>query len=273
MPDLPWLALPPPKGGWELPRYVPFFLYNLLKVQGLRVQAREELRNARAMNAILANSLFSRESILRAYGLDAKVCYLGVDTELFSYRSLPSEEYVVGIGAFVFEKNIELIIRAMAKVRPPRPRIVWIGNVAAPAYLEKLRRLAGSLGVDFEPKTRIGDEELVDTLNRAAMMVYAPRLEPFGFAPLEANACGLPVVAVAEGGVRETIVDGVNGILVEHDPRAMAAAIELLLRDQAHARKLGETGRRRTVEKWSLGAATDRLERRLIDVIGKAHEL
>ena len=43
-------------------------------------------------------------------------------------------------------------------------------------------------------------------IHSTAAMLYAPRLEPFGLAPLEANACGLPVIAVPEGGVRETVV-------------------------------------------------------------------
>ena len=74
-----------------------------------------------------------------------------------------------------------------------------------------MRSLAESHEVTFDARRSIDDSELVETLNRATAMVYAPRLEPFGLAPLEANACGLPVVAVAEGGVRETIIDGVNG--------------------------------------------------------------
>jgi glycosyltransferase involved in cell wall biosynthesis len=57
---------------------------------------------------------------------------------------------------------------------------------------------------------RFSDENIVELLNRAAVMVYSARLEPFGLAPLEANACATPVVAVAEGGVRESIRNGVN---------------------------------------------------------------
>jgi glycosyltransferase involved in cell wall biosynthesis len=113
------------------------------------------------------------------------------------------------------------------------------------------------------------DDELVDILNRAAMMVYAPRLEPFGFAPLEGNACGLPVVAVAEGGVRETITDGVNGFLVDPDETAMARAIERLRDDKDLSDRLGRNGRKIVEEKWSLDASIDRLERRLGEVIGK----
>jgi glycosyltransferase involved in cell wall biosynthesis len=168
----------------------------------------------------------------------------------------------------VREKNIRFVIESLGAVSQPRPRLVWVGNIAVPAYLAELKQLAAALQVDFEPRTRIADEEIGDLLNRAAMMVYAPRLEPFGLAPLEANACGVPVIAVAEGGVRETIIDGVNGLLVEHDPRAMAQAIERLRDQKEYARQLGESGARLVHEKWSLGASIDRLERRFAEVLG-----
>ncbi len=123
-----------------------------------------------------------------------------------------------------------------------------------------MEQLAESLKVRFEIRLRVSDAELVDVLNHAAVMLYAPRLEPFGMAPLEGNACGLPVIAVAEGGVRETIVDGVNGLLVDADPNAMASAIRHLLEDDNRSRALGEGGVRLVNERWSLVAAERRLE-------------
>jgi glycosyltransferase involved in cell wall biosynthesis len=95
-------------------------------------------------------------------------------------------------------------------------------------------------------------------------MLYAPRLEPFGYAPLEANACGTPVIAVAEGGVRETIQDGVNGILVEHASASMAAAIERLMLDDELHRNLSIQAHKLAREIWSLGPSIDRLEQRLL---------
>ena len=73
---------------------------------------------------------------------------------------------------------------------------------------DQAEELAAARGVPFSPHLRIPDDQLIALLNRAAVMVYAPRLEPFGLAPIEAAACALPVVAVAEGGVRETVIDG-----------------------------------------------------------------
>ena len=127
-----------------------------------------------------------------------------------------------------------------------------------------MRSLAESQRVTFEARASIDDNELVDILNRAIAMVYAPRLEPFGLAPLEANACGLPVVAVAEGGVRETIIDGVNGLLVQHQPQMMAHAIQRLTNDKDLAAQLSKNGSKIVQEKWSVNSAVERLEMQLI---------
>jgi glycosyltransferase involved in cell wall biosynthesis len=103
-------------------------------------------------------------------------------------------------------------------------------------------------------------------------MIYAPRLEPFGYAPLEANACGTPVIATAEGGTRETIQDGVNGLVVEHRPEHMAAAIERLIRDDELHHRLSVQAEKAAKEKWSLASSIDRLEQRLAAQIrGTSH--
>jgi glycosyltransferase involved in cell wall biosynthesis len=259
-PRLPWIALPSPdKRGWNF-KYLKSVLRNSLKVQGMRVQAREEALNAQAFDTILVNSFFSRESVLRTYGLDARVCYLGIDTALFSNHHLPREDFVMSVGVLAPAKGVEFILQAVAEMHAPRPRLVWVGNSTLPGYIEAMQRLAVSLGVAFELRMRVSDAELVDLLNRAAVMVYAPRLEPFGLAPLEANACGLPVVAVAEGGVRETIIDGVNGLLADHDAPAMARALERLRDDREYASRLGESAQQLVAERWTWGAAIDRLE-------------
>jgi glycosyltransferase involved in cell wall biosynthesis len=266
LPRLPWVALPAERRWWAPARLRARFV-DALRVRALRIQAREELLSAQAYDSILVNSLYSRESVLRAYNIDAKVRYPGIDTDLFARRDLPRQNLVVGLAALVPEKNVRLVIEALAAVPPPRPRLVWVGNVASPAYLDELKRAAAALDVSFEPRVGVTDDDLLDLLNSALLMVYAPRLEPFGLAPLEAGASGLPVVAVAEGGVRETVVDGLSGLLVEHHPLALARAITQLRDDPALARRLGEGGYKLVHEKWSLGASIDRLERRFAEAL------
>lgn len=263
-PHLPWMALP--RRGWT-PEHLAATLHNWVRLRGYRIQLREEWLNARAFDRILVNSLYSRESVQRAYGLDATVCYLGVDNQKFVDRNLPRENFIVGLGSIGPRKNVGLVIEALARVPARRPKLIWIGNSLTPEYLAQLKLMAQAGQVDFEPRLLIDDDALIDLLNRAQLMVYAPRLEPFGLGPLEANACGLPVIAVAEGGVRETVVDGINGLLVEPDPQSMAEAIEHLMNNHTEARRLGQQGRELVAERWSVKDAAQRLEHQLMRVI------
>jgi glycosyltransferase involved in cell wall biosynthesis len=241
-------------------------LQDAIRVRGSRILAREELEGVQAYDRVLANSYFSRESMLRAYGIDAVVCYLGVDTERYRDMGLARRRLVVGIGAFLPEKRVEVVIEAVAQLRPPRPALAWIGNSENPQYLKQLVELAERRAVAFTPYRNISHEEVVRVLNEAAVMAYAPRLEPFGYAPLEAAACGLPVVAQAEGGVRETVVDGETGLLVGNHSE-LRGALQRILDDEGLARRLGTAARRHVESAWSLSAATDRLESHLFDLV------
>ena len=242
-PELPWVAM-----SWNRRDLLDFHFWQTalkrrLRLPGIRVQAREERISAMSFDQILVNSFFSRESVLRAFGVDSKVCYLGVDTERFTWQNKKRENFTVSVAALLPTKNIEFLIQSLATIcADRRPKLILISNMVDGSYLDRVQSLANKSGVDFELKHRIEDAELIDLLNRARMMLYAPRLEPFGYAPLEANACGLPVVAVAEGGVRETVQDGINGLLVEHEPRCMAQAIERLLVDDGLHQRLSQGG-------------------------------
>lgn len=262
-PRLPWLK--------PAPSTLPFFTLGRLRAKALakrslaNVQAlgAAELENAAAFDRILVNSLFSRESILRAYGLDSEVCYLGTDLSRFANLGLTREHYVVGLGSYTAEKNLALAIEAIALLPQPRPELVWVGNVDYGGTWAAMKVLAAARGVVFTAHLGIPDAQLIDILNRASLMIYAPRLEPFGLAPIEAAACGLPIVAVAEGGVRETVIDNETGLLVDNTAQAVAASVGMLLANPGLARRLGENGRATAAQRWSFDAATDRIEQAL----------
>ena len=262
LPRLPWPALPSRRLS---PASAVQRLQDSVRIRALRVQAREELESVRAYDRVLANSYFSRESVLRAYGVDPRVCYLGVDTKRYVDRSLPREHLVVGIGNFGRTKRVDVAIAAVAALPEPRPVLTWIGNGAEQRYLRSLVGLAQRLDVAFEPLVAISHSQVVDVLNRASVMLYAPRLEPFGYAPLEAAACGVPVVAKTEGGVRETVVHGETGLLVDDDTE-LSQALSRLLADQTLTRRMRAKARQNVETCWSLDAATERLESHLAAV-------
>lgn len=260
--------IPKSLGGVRLDKRFYRTYTNYLEHTTNRFQMGEELWNARAYDRLLVNSYFSRESILRAYGkesIDARVCYLGLDLDRFQNLHRPRGRFVIGLGTIDPAKNVEGAIRAVATISRARPALVWVGGFSNSEFVESMKRLASTLNVDLNFKIKIPDEELLELLSTAGAMVYAPHLEPFGYAPLEANACGVAVAAVAEGGVRETIVNGVNGILAHPDPVSLGRAIEQVLDDPA----MGERAEKHVRAKWGLERSIDEVECHLREVAGK----
>jgi glycosyltransferase involved in cell wall biosynthesis len=148
-----------------------------------------------------------------------------------------------------------------------RPKLVIVSNYQEPAERVYLEQLAAHHQVQLILRTLVPNEELVRLYNVAKMVVYAPILEPFGLVPLEAMACGTPVVAVREGGVHESVVHERTGLLVERDAQAFALAVERLLQDDELAVRLGRQARDYTVAKWTWDQAIQKLEAQLLSVV------
>ena len=112
----------------------------------------------------------------------------------------------------------------------------------------RLRALAERLGVAdrLVLRGRVDREAMPTLLRSADAVVCPPWYEPFGIVPLEAMACGVPVVATAVGGHIDSVVHGVTGLHVPpRDPDALAAALRTLLDDPERRAELGRAGRRR----------------------------
>jgi len=274
LPELPWIGPPATAGGFR--DSVRGLFNNRRILGGARLQARTELEYARSFDRILANSIYSRESILKAYNLDSSVCYLGIDTDLYKPTGEQKENFVVGLGTIYHAKGPDRAIRAVGTIpREIRPTLVWVGNGAYQSDLDDYFRLAASLGVNFLPRLHIPDSEVISLLSRACAIVFTSRLEPFGLAPLEANACGTAAVGIAEGGVKETVVNGVNGFLaLEDDPQQLGALITRLC-NRLFAVDMGVASREHVLHSWNLECCTDNIEnalRRTISAAGTAEQ-
>lgn len=269
-PDLVWAGLPSASTHWRETSYWSRYWDDLFRIRQARVRVREEIYNAHSYDTLLVNSYFSNESTIRAYGRAGKVCYLGVDTDLFPFLNLPREPFVMGLGAFYPPKKAETAIETLAQIpEERRPPLIWVGNMGDRDYVQQMQALSQRLNVRFEPRERIPQDELVRLLNTASCLLYTSSLEPFGLAPLEANSCGLPVVAVAEGGIRETIIDGYNGLLRPRDPVALARAVEEVMTNSTLFERLSLNARQLVREQWTLGKAIDRIETALIDTANR----
>jgi len=191
-----------------------------------------------------------------------------VDTDVF--RPLPEikrQHYVLSVGAIQHHKGFDFLIQSLGMLpNATRPALRLVGNVEICEERRSLEAFALQHKVELHIEVGIGQDVLVRRYNEAALLAYAPYDEPFGLVPLEAMACGTPVVGVAEGGVRESIVDGVTGLHVERDCRAFAGAIGRLFGESELRAVFGRNARDYVLKHWTWGAAIDRLERQLQDV-------
>ncbi|SNS91467.1 Glycosyltransferase involved in cell wall bisynthesis [Geodermatophilus saharensis] len=191
----------------------------------------------------------------------------GVDTTVFTPRGpvapRTGRPRLLVLGRLVERKGQEDAVRALAAV--PDAELVVVGGppagaVEADPEVRRLRAVAAEVGVAdrlcFAGSVARAD---VPAWVRSADVVLAvPWYEPFGITPLEAMACGRPVVATAVGGLQDSVVDGVTGDLVPpRDPARLGAVLAALLADDARRAAYGAAGvrRARARYRWARVAA------------------
>ena len=222
------------------------------------------------VDSILAECPNDLDDMVSLYGADPskiRVVPAGVNTETF--RPIPRrrareavgldpDEWIAAyVGRMVPRKGIDNLIQGFAQVarRAAEPvRLVIVGGETVdpdPMATPEIRRLSGlatELGirhlVHFTGKRP--QEELKFFYSAANVAVTTPWYEPFGFTPLEAMACGTPVIGSDVGGIKFTVMDEATGFLVPpKEPAALAEKLETLLADKSLGERMGRTARSR----------------------------
>ena len=261
---------PIPRPFWQLTglRYWVDRL-NALRSLYLAMLVRADRANLHAATVVLVNSYFSGETIYRLYGIAPRVCYLGVDTGVFRPLPLEKDGHVLSVGSLTPAKGFDFLIRSLALIpEGRRPLLLVVGNTALAEEQAYLEALANQHRVRIQFRVLVQDSELVRFYNSALATLYAPILEPFGFVPLESIACGTPVIGVAEGGVRETVRHGENGLLVDRDCQRFAKAIEQVLVWSPLMDNVRTEGPSYVREHWNWEDTVFRLESHLLEAIG-----
>jgi glycosyltransferase involved in cell wall biosynthesis len=154
-----------------------------------------DTRTANGVDAFACDSEFVRRRIRKCYARSAQVIYPGVDVERLPYRENKDDFYLAASRLMPY-KRIDIIVKAFARLNGRKLVVIGTGPD------EKLLRRTATDNVTF--LGRVSDAVLHDHLSRARAFVFAAQ-EDFGILPIEAQACGTPVLAFGKGGATETV--------------------------------------------------------------------
>jgi glycosyltransferase involved in cell wall biosynthesis len=197
--------------------------------------ARWDAATASRVGRFVANSQHVAGRIRRYYNREATIVYPPVDTIFYNSDGTPPGRHFLIVSALVPYKRIDVAIEACRRVGATL-RIAGDGPDR-----DRLERLADG-HVEFVG--RLSDDQIRDEYRRA-LAILLPGEEDFGIVPVEAQACGRPVVALARGGALETTTPGETGILFDDlTPASMAAALEAVAAAQFDPERLRANAQR-----------------------------
>ena len=223
-------------------------------------------RSADRIIATCSDEVFELKAMGIATG-KISIAPCGVDLSFFSAEgpvaARQRKHRILSVGRLVPRKGVDLVIRALPYLREAGFDDVELlivggggdsGALHADPEVRRLPDLAAELGVSDQVSLQgqVSRAEMPGIFRSADAVVCAPWYEPFGIVPLEAMACGVPVVAAAVGGLRDTVVDRATGLHVPpRDPEAIASALAMLLEDPTLRAELGQAGQQRARTRYS----------------------
>ncbi len=235
-----------------------------------------ELAVIRGVDRLIAQCPTEQAELVDDYGaLPARVVVIPSAVDVDAYQPVPRDEarrridlatedpVVVYVGRLLPRKDVRNVVRALALLRErggPPARLLVVGGESeepdptATPELGELQRLAIALRV--ADRVHFTGQRPTSTLrdyySAGDVAVTTPWYEPFGLTPLEAMACGRPVVGSAVGGITFTVQDGVTGYLVPpRDPAALAGRLEQLLTQPALRARMGRAARARVEREFT----------------------
>lgn len=198
-------------------------------------------------DVLIANSIYIAQKIKNYYGREAGVIYPPVDTDKFYYEPKPStlnpKPYYLAVGRMLPYKRFDLVIDAFAKLGLPL-KIVGAG----PEEKSIKYQVSGIKNIEFLPFV---DENQLRILYSGAKALIFPQIEDFGLVAAEAQACGCPVIAFAQGGAREIVEDGVTGIFFHQQTAgSLANAVKEFLKIKFDCAKIQKSAERFSKENF-----------------------
>lgn len=171
-----------------------------------------DTRTVNGVDEFIANSAFIKKRIYKCYRREAQVLFPPVDVAQFSLSSSKSDFYLTA-SRMVPYKRMDLVVEAFTQMPDKKLKVIGDGP-----EMEKIRKIAQG-HKNIEILGFQSNQVLVESMQQAKAFVFAAE-EDFGIIPVEAQACGTPVIAFGKGGCLETVKNGVTGVHFMHQDAA-----------------------------------------------------
>ncbi|MBI2031144.1 MAG: glycosyltransferase family 4 protein [Candidatus Levybacteria bacterium] len=200
-------------------------------------------RNIESADILLANSKFTKKNIKKAYNLIAKVCYMGVDDRIFYPENIDRNYDVLFIGSKDQAEGY-LLLKNAIKIMNKKPKVRYV----------------------LRENEWITDDSVMRKLySESKIFVSLSYKEPFGLQPIEAQACGTPVIAIKTGGYLETVIDGKTGFLIKNKPQILAHQLLTLINNDESIKILGQNAISNVKNNWTW----EKSSKNLLNIIKK----
>jgi glycosyltransferase involved in cell wall biosynthesis len=227
-----WYCYTPVRAFYDLREALiarqPNAVMGILAASWIRAHSWFDQRSVKNLDQVVAISKTVQRRIEDFHGRSSQVIYPPVDTRRF--QSKEYGDFWLSVNRIYPEKRIDLQFEVFREL--PEERLVVVGGYAegdhAAKYHEKLVR---NIPDNVDMRGSVSEEELLALYERCRGLICTAQDEDFGLTPLEAMASGKPVVAVNEGGFRETVVQGKTGLLVRADRDELVRAIREVSKD------------------------------------------
>jgi glycosyltransferase involved in cell wall biosynthesis len=234
----------PPRYFWNADEYLENEIGNPLLRRFVRMLMplfrQSDLRQSRKIDLFVANSQNVRRRIRECYGRNSVVVYPPVDVERFQVGERSDDFYLI-VSRLVAYKRIDLAVQAFTKLGK---RLVIIGDGPDRDRLEAMA------GPTVEFLGRAADEVVTEKMATCRAYVF-PGSEDFGIVPVEAQACGKPVIAFRDGGALETVVEGRTGVFFDRpDAESLTGAVRDLEAREWNPRRIRRNAERFSTERF-----------------------
>jgi len=206
--------------------------------------------NASFADLLLTNSKYSSSVLSKIYNKNALVLKHGVNADKFKFLDIERSKFFLTVGALSRFKGIDFLIRVISKL-PDKYRYPLYIVADGGRDKDYMISLASRFNVKIVLKNNLTDNELLLLYNGAFLYLHAAIKEPLGLSLLEAQACGLPVLAINEGGVKEVVVQGLSLLTKRQVDKFVKKLVSILTKGIKHDERLKLSNYIRREYKWS----------------------